>query len=120
MICDGIDANAEMVRQGMAWVYVRYAPVGSPLFNLEAEARAARRGLWAEANAVAPWEWRRGQRTADEAPAATGEIRGNRRSMIYHLPHCSSYGDVSAGNRIVFKTETDARIAGYRRAGNCD
>lgn len=30
VICDGIDANAEMVRQGMAWVYVQYAPVGPP------------------------------------------------------------------------------------------
>lgn len=33
--CDGVDANAEMVRQGMAWVYVQFAPRNSPLFDLE-------------------------------------------------------------------------------------
>jgi endonuclease YncB( thermonuclease family) len=28
--CAGVDANAEQVRRGMAWVFVRYAPKGSP------------------------------------------------------------------------------------------
>jgi endonuclease YncB( thermonuclease family) len=44
--CDGIDANAEQVRQGMAWVYRKYAPKDSPLYAVEGEAKAARRG-WA-------------------------------------------------------------------------
>lgn len=57
--CDGVYANAELVRQGLAWVYVRYAPKNSPLYRLEAAARAERRGLWAEPHPVAPWEWRR-------------------------------------------------------------
>jgi endonuclease YncB( thermonuclease family) len=45
--CNGTDAGAEQVRQGMAWVFVRYAPADSPLYRTEEEARAARRGLWA-------------------------------------------------------------------------
>ena len=57
--CDGVDANAEQVRRGMAWVFERYAPKGSPLYGVQAEARAARRGLWQDADAVPPWEWRR-------------------------------------------------------------
>ena len=57
--CAGKDANAEQVRRGMAWVFVRYAPRPSPLYDLEGEAKAARRGLWADPNAMAPWEWRR-------------------------------------------------------------
>jgi len=57
--CDGIDANAEQVRRGMAWVYRKYAPKDSPLFAVEAEAKRARRGLWADAEPVPPWEWRR-------------------------------------------------------------
>jgi len=57
--CDGIDANAEQVRQGMAWVYRRYAPKDSPLYAVEDEAKAARRGLWTDAEPVPPWEWRR-------------------------------------------------------------
>jgi len=43
---DGLDVNAEMVRQGHAWVYRQYAKDES-LFTLENEARAAMRGLWA-------------------------------------------------------------------------
>lgn len=55
--CDGIDANAEQVRRGMAWVYTKYShdPVFPPL---EQEARAAHRGLWADPSPVPPWEWR--------------------------------------------------------------
>lgn len=57
--CDGIDANTEQVRRGMAWVYRKYAPVDSPLYAAENKAKEARRGLWADAEPVPPWEWRR-------------------------------------------------------------
>lgn len=56
--CDGLDANAEQVRRGMAWVYRKYAPKDSPLYAVEIEAKAARRGLWADAEPMPPWEWR--------------------------------------------------------------
>ena len=57
--CAGIDANAEQVRRGMAWVFERYAPKDSPLYAVQADARAARRGLWQDFKPVPPWEWRR-------------------------------------------------------------
>lgn len=57
--CAGTDANAEQVRRGYAWTYTRYARADSPLFAMQSEARNAHRGLWADAAAVAPWEWRR-------------------------------------------------------------
>ena len=56
--CNGVDAGAEQVRRGMAWVFVRYAPVDSPLHAIEHEARAAGRGSWATLQPVPPWEWR--------------------------------------------------------------
>jgi endonuclease YncB( thermonuclease family) len=56
--CEGIDANREQVRQGMAWVYRKYASKDSPLYALEGEAKAARRGLWVDAEPLPPWEWR--------------------------------------------------------------
>ena len=60
-----VDVNAEMVRQGAAWVYRQYNRDKS-LLSLEAEARQAKRGLWAlpEAERVAPWEWRKRGGTA--------------------------------------------------------
>jgi endonuclease YncB( thermonuclease family) len=56
--CRGVDAGAEQVRAGMAWVYDRYA-TSSSLFTLEAGARHARRGLWSDTVPIAPWEWRK-------------------------------------------------------------
>lgn len=58
--CGEIDANAEQVRRGMAWVHLRYLPLGSPLYEFEANARLRRVGLWRAAKPVPPWEWRAG------------------------------------------------------------
>jgi endonuclease YncB( thermonuclease family) len=63
VIAGGTDVNAAMVRRGAAWVYRAYSH-DPALLRLEAEARAARRGLWAlpEAQRQPPWEWRRPRR----------------------------------------------------------
>jgi endonuclease YncB( thermonuclease family) len=55
--CNGVDANAEQVRRGMAWVYDRYVTDHS-LYELQREAQEAKRGLWADKEPVRPWEWR--------------------------------------------------------------
>ena len=57
--CAGVEASAEQVRRGMAWVFARYVPFGSALYELEAYARLRQLGLWADPQPVAPWEWRR-------------------------------------------------------------
>lgn len=62
--CGAVYANAEQVRRGMAWVYTQYAPPDSPLYALEAEARATGRGLWSDRDPVAPWSWREARRAA--------------------------------------------------------
>jgi endonuclease YncB( thermonuclease family) len=59
--CAGSNANAMQVRQGMAWVFDRYASPNSPLYALQNEAKAARRGLWSDPQPIPPWEWRRKQ-----------------------------------------------------------
>lgn len=55
--CMGLDANVEQVKKGMAWVYDKYVTDIS-LYRLQYEAKAAKRGLWADADPVPPWEWR--------------------------------------------------------------
>jgi endonuclease YncB( thermonuclease family) len=62
--CAGMEANSEQVRRGMAWVFVKYAAPGSPLYALEANAKAKRAGLWSDAEPVAPWKWRAAKRHA--------------------------------------------------------
>jgi micrococcal nuclease len=57
---DGLDVNAEMIKQGAAWVYRRYAD--DPAYCVyEKAARDLKRGLWALPvdQRAAPWEWRR-------------------------------------------------------------
>ena len=58
--CSGVDANAEQVRRGLAWA----SPLARDreLNALQDAARRARRGLWADAAPVKPWEWRRSAR----------------------------------------------------------
>ena len=55
------NVNNELVRQGMAWVYKKYTD-NKILYELEAQAKTRRIGLWADANPIAPWDWRRGKR----------------------------------------------------------
>lgn len=55
------DINAEMVKAGLAWHYVRYSK-DQQLAAAERAARAAKRGLWVDPHAVAPWEFRQVKR----------------------------------------------------------
>jgi endonuclease YncB( thermonuclease family) len=120
-----IDVNAEMVRRGAAWVYRKYAK-GRSLYELENEARAARRGIWAlpEAEREPPWQWREQRREShfSHAPtiaASEGHVVGNRRSLVYHRPDCPDYDKVSPKNRVYFDSEAAAEVAGFHKARNC-
>jgi len=57
--------NCELVRDGHAWVYRRYA-LDAALILLEDDARLHQRGLWSlpPAERVPPWEWRSDARSA--------------------------------------------------------
>lgn len=59
--CDGIDANAEQVRRGMAWVYDRYV-TDTSLYGIQDAARGQRAGLWSQPSPVPPWAWRKSRR----------------------------------------------------------
>lgn len=50
--------NLQMVEAGLAWHYVEYSK-DVELARAEREARAAKRGLWADTAPVAPWEFRK-------------------------------------------------------------
>ena len=61
--CAGVDANAEQVRRGMAWVYDRYV-TDHALYSIQDDALRARRGLWADPQPIPPWKWRLTNRKA--------------------------------------------------------
>jgi endonuclease YncB( thermonuclease family) len=57
--CHDTDAGAHQVALGMAWVYDRYSKPTSPLYGLQDDAKAAKRGLWADREPLPPWDFRR-------------------------------------------------------------
>ena len=64
---DGHDVNLEQIRAGMAWWYRQYAKEQTAndrkLYeDAENTARGAKQGLWADANPVPPWGWRKQRR----------------------------------------------------------
>jgi endonuclease YncB( thermonuclease family) len=153
VIAGSTNANLEQLRAGLAWYYREYAadvsPENRPLYEAaEAEARAARLGLWRDPSPQPPWVYRRqssglSAQAAVSAPSATaparaptparplglagtptpaarGRVIGNRNSRIYHVPGCRSYNAVAERNRVYFNTEEEARAAGFRKARNCN
>ncbi len=65
---EGQDVNRQMVADGLAWHYKRYSKA-EDLAAAEREARAARRGLWADKAPVPPWDWRATDKGRRREPA---------------------------------------------------
>ncbi|WP_448172273.1 thermonuclease family protein [Rhizobacter fulvus] len=62
VICEGADANAAMVRSGMAWAYTRY--LSDPQIQaMEVLARREYVGLWSDEGVISPWQWRASRNT---------------------------------------------------------
>ena len=68
--------NQRLVERGAAWHYEDYSD-SAAMAALQAGAKSARLGLWGRADAVAPWDFRRGGRGAGKAsspPKQLGEV----------------------------------------------
>jgi endonuclease YncB( thermonuclease family) len=63
------DINRELLAEGYAWAYRQYLSDDS-LLATETQARNAGLGLWRDAAPIAPWDWRRGARQANQQVAA--------------------------------------------------
>jgi hypothetical protein len=113
-----IDLNAEMVRRGLAWAFVKYSRT---YVDAEAEARTLRLGIW-DGEATPAWIYRaRAWEQADDAAPGGCAIKGNisRAGHVYHLPWSPWYGKVKVdpqrGERW-FCSEAEAQAAGWRPA----
>ena len=115
---NGVDVNAEMVRSGFAWAFVRYS---TAYVGEEREARAARAGIW-DGEAMPAWDYRAGKWQTAEPQAPSGcAIKGNvnAHGRIYHMPWSPWYDkvkmDADKGKRW-FCSEAEAVAAGWRPA----
>jgi endonuclease YncB( thermonuclease family) len=117
------EINASLVRDGLAWAFVKYSDA---YVSIEAEARVARRGVFAAVNEP-PWDFRAkkwgGAVTSAEADRQRDcPIKGNvTRSgeRIYHMPWQSSYARTTVNEKEGerwFCNEGEAERAGWRRA----
>jgi hypothetical protein len=55
----GTNLNLAIVQTGMAWWYKDFAKKEKAYESAESEARTAKRGLWADANPIPPWDFRK-------------------------------------------------------------
>lgn len=115
---DGRDINAEMVRTGHAWAFVRYS---TRYQAVEAETRRAKVGIW-KGGAEPAWVYRERRWAAAEPAAPKGcAIKGNvtANGHIYHMPWSPWYAKVriepAKGERW-FCSEAEAEKAGFRPA----
>jgi len=114
----GRDINAEMVREGFAWAFVKYSKT---YVQEEAEARALHAGIW-QGESEPAWVYREKRWAGAEQTAPRGcAIKGNvtEHGHIYHMPWSPWYGkvkvDETKGERW-FCTEAEATAAGWRPA----
>ena len=113
---DGRDINAQMVRQGHAWAFVRYS---TSYVKEEALAKAESLGIW-QGESQPAWDYRAKRWAAAEQKAPEGcAIKGNitKNGKIYHMPWSPWYAQIKIepdkGKRW-FCSEAEALTAGWR------
>lgn len=92
-----VDANAKMIQDGWAWHFKKYNDE-ERLAQLEVEARAAKRGLWAEATPLAPWDFRARQKTPEKKDTETAALYWlNTSSGVRHNERCEHFKNTKKG-----------------------
>ncbi|MEO8444226.1 MAG: thermonuclease family protein [Gammaproteobacteria bacterium] len=139
----GRDVNARMVESGYAWAYRRYLrheAADEAYCRLEAQARAAGRGLWGgePAGWEPPWSFRsRGSGRAvparsyatetvalciaaigrNTSVAATSEPGNTNGTVTVSGDHCAIKGNISRQGERWFCSPEEAERAGWRASG---
>lgn len=114
---NGLDINAAMVREGLAWSFTRYS---RDYDEQESLARESLKGIWQAATQTA-WDYRadRWVEATQEVPSGCA-IKGNisrKHERIYHVPWSKDYNktriNAKNGERW-FCSEAEAIKAGWR------
>lgn len=109
VIVEGVDANAKMIDDGWAWHFKKYNDE-ERLAKLETAARNAKRGLWADANPLAPWDFRARQKAPKVAQTSEGSKALywlNTESGVRHNERCEHLKNTKKG-RLCGPTEGKA------------
>jgi hypothetical protein len=96
---DSMDVNAQMIEDGWAWHYKKYNDE-ERLASLEDEARAEKRGLWADPNPLPPWEFRARKKTPATNTDSSGTEKKywlNLSSNVRHNERCENFQKTKKG-----------------------
>jgi hypothetical protein len=81
LLPNGENLNLAILKNGYAWWYQYYAPKEKEYEKREKAAKSAKSGLWADKDSVAPWDFRKGVRSAESAKSGSGE----KKAMAYWM-----------------------------------
>lgn len=99
---NGIDVGSQMLRDGVAWYDQKnvhgLTPAERELYaSCEQAARAEKRGLWSDASAVAPWDFRAGKR----AEAEKQEQAASKPKRVNFSAYQTAEARKAAANRVL-------------------
>ncbi len=100
VIVGKLDANAKLIEDGWAWHFKKYNDE-ERLAKLEDAARKANRGLWADENPLAPWDYRARQKIPEVAPKGLNDQKTmywlNISSGVRHNESCEHFQRTKRG-----------------------
>jgi hypothetical protein len=126
MLGDGRVLNRELVSAGLAWFYDQHPNVDPSLPGLMVAARAGKKGLWADATPLAPWDFR-GDILKDKAVTTVkaasdslelpsgGAVFIDKESKEYHKSDCVLLDKTSRRSVML----QDAQAQGYSPCQKC-
>lgn len=57
-LASGVSLQESLLKAGLAWVWSRFCTNCADWEALKTKAQKLKRGIWADANPISPWEWR--------------------------------------------------------------
>ncbi|GAB5407501.1 MAG: hypothetical protein Aurels2KO_57320 [Aureliella sp.] len=110
--------NREIVRNGLAWHYVKYSK-NIQLQKAQNVARNASLGIWADARRVAPWDYRNGVRVESSAPRNVASTR-DQGPFVYITEHGHKYHRATCRHLAKSKQKIPlSRASGYEPCKHC-
>jgi len=132
---NGINLNEQIISQGFGWVYRQHCKksICTEWLQLESNAKASRKGLWADANPTPPWEYRQKQQSGGDvkgpglaaipstnvtiATGGSGAYHGNTAKHVFHSAACKDFNCSTC--TVNFNTISEALDAGYKPHFDC-
>ena len=108
--------NVELVSEGMAWHYKFYSK-DKMMAAAEVKAKAAKLGIWSQANPTPPWDFRKGgaaNRGPPEKGAANTKVFTTATGKKYHRDGCRSLAKSKFATIL-----SKAKAAGYGACKVC-